>query len=51
MKLLKILRTQNIDIENNSTQSFQWVSINKLKVQDFYFEMDQQAWKHVKNKI
>lgn len=48
---LEDFKNENIDLENNSTQSFHWVSINKLVVEDFYFEMDQQAWRQIKNKI
>lgn len=49
--LFEDFKNENIDLENNSTQSFHWVSIEMLTVGDFYFEMDQQAWQHIKNKI
>lgn len=49
--ILEDLKHENIDLENNSTQSFHWVSIKKLAVTDFYFEMDQQAWLQIKNHI
>lgn len=44
-------KKENIDLENNSTQSFHWVSIETLAIGDFYFEMDQQAWRHIKAEI
>ena len=43
------IKVKNFDLENESTQSFHWVAFDKLSEEDFYFEMDRQAWKQIKN--
>lgn len=42
-------KVKNFDLENDSSQSFHWVDFDKLSAEDFYFEMDQQAWRYIKN--
>lgn len=44
---LEDFRFENIDEDNQSTQSFHWRSLASLSAADFYFEMDQQAWKQI----
>jgi 8-oxo-dGTP pyrophosphatase MutT (NUDIX family) len=46
---LRDFKLRNFDLENDSSQSFHWVEFDKLAAEDFYFEMDQQAWRHIKN--
>lgn len=45
---LSDFKIKNFDLENDSSQSFHWVELNKLAAEDFYFEMDQQAWRTIK---
>jgi ADP-ribose pyrophosphatase YjhB (NUDIX family) len=47
--LNKELKMENHDVQNDSFQLFHWVPISKLSVEDFYFEMDRDAWRQIKN--
>jgi len=42
-------KAKNIDLENDSSQSFYWIDMEKLSPKDFYFEMDQLAWSQIKS--
>jgi ADP-ribose pyrophosphatase YjhB (NUDIX family) len=42
-------RAENIDLENGSSQFFYWIDFEKLSPDDFYFEMDQQAWRQIRS--
>lgn len=48
---LSNVRMENFDEEDQSTQSFYWRSLAKLSLKDFYFEVDQQAWKQITSLI
>lgn len=44
---LSSFRMENVDEENQSTQSFHWCALANLTVEKFDFEMDQQAWSQI----
>lgn len=46
-----LMRMKNLDLQSNSTQSFRWIGLKELQPGDFYFEMDQQAWKAISSML
>lgn len=44
---LKQFKMENVDLENNSIQTFRWVPLAEVKATDFDFEMDGQAWEKI----
>ncbi|TCK84811.1 NUDIX domain-containing protein [Albibacterium bauzanense] len=44
-------KTIAFDFEEDSQQSFRWVSLQNFKAEDLTFEMDQHAWNAIKGKI
>lgn len=45
---LKEIRMSNVDVENNSTQSFFWFNWKNMPDDKLDFPMDQQAWTAIK---
>lgn len=41
------LKVENYDEQNDSLQFFHWIPISKLSAEDFYFDMDQEAWRQI----
>lgn len=48
---LKNLRMKNLDVENNSTQSFFWYDWKEMNEDKLDFQMDQEAWTEIKTLI
>ncbi len=44
-------KTIAFDFEEDSQQSFRWISLQNFKAEDLTFEMDQHAWEAIKGKI
>lgn len=40
-------KVENYDEQNDSFQLFQWIPTRKLTAEDFYFDMDQEAWRQI----
>lgn len=45
------IKTEVFDFQEGSQQSFRWVSLHSFNSNDLTFEMDQQAWDIIKDKI
>ncbi len=48
---LSNFRMENVDEENQSTQSFRWRALANLSVGDLSFDMDQQAWEQMMDSV
>jgi|SRR5690606_27040434 len=45
------IKTEAFDFDEGSKQSFRWVPLQDFKASDLTFEMDQDAWEAIKEKI
>jgi len=45
------IQTQAFNFDKGSNQSFRWISLQDFSALELTFEMDQEAWKNVSNKI